>query len=216
MYKIRMRVAVATALVALTLTAGCIGGLSTDGSVDADAVGDAVEQRYAALDGYDATVTRTVDVGDSTTTARAAITVRGDQRQVTYTAGPNAGETVTSAADSGPVFETATSRTGAAAPAGYGALAETLVRTSNVSVDDVTSYEGHQTAVVALDATANETSTGATNVTRTVWVDLDRKIPLKVVTSWTTANGQPASVTVTYDNVTLHENNASNTAEVAA
>ena len=211
-----MRVAVAIALVALTLTAGCIGGLSTDSSVDADAVGDAVEQRYAALDGYDATVTRTAEVGDSTMTARAAITVRGDQREVTYTAGPNAGETVTSTADSGPVFDTGPSRTGAVAPASYGALAETLVRTSNVSVDDVTNYEGHQTAVVALDATANGTSTGAMNVSRTVWVDLDREIPLKVVTSWTTDDGQSASVTITYDDVTLHKNNASNTAEVAA
>lgn len=216
MHVTRKRVAVATALVALTLTAGCIGSLSTDGSVDAAAVGDAVEQRYAALDGYDATVTRTVDVGDSTTTARAAITVRGEQRKVTYTAGPNAGKTVTTAADSGPVFDTTLSRTGARAPASYGALAETLVQTSNVSIKDVTRYEGHQTAVVALDATADKTSGGATNVTRTVWVDLNREIPLKVVTSWTTADGQPASVTVTYDDVTLHENNASSTAEVMA
>lgn len=215
MYTTRMRVAVAAALVALTLTAGCIGGLSTDSSVNAAAVGDAVEQRYAALDGYDATVSRTVEVGDATTETRADVTVHGDQRDVMYTAGPNAGETVTSAADSGPVFTTGPSNTGAVAPASYGTLAETLVRTSNVSVDRVTSYGGHQTAVVELTPAADATATGTANVTRTVWVDLNRKIPLKVVTSWTTADGQPATVTVSYDDVDLHENNASNTAEVA-
>lgn len=210
-----MRVAAATALVVLTLTAGCIGGLSTDGSVDAAAVGDAVEQRYVALNGYDATVTRTVEVGDSTTTARANVTVRGDHQKITYTAGPNAGETVTNAADSSPVFTAGQRSTGTIAPASYGALAETLVRTSNVSVDRVTNYGGHQTAIVELTPTANTTTTNTTNVTRTVWVDLNREIPLKIVTSWTTTDGQPVSVTVTYDDVTLHETNASDNTEVA-
>lgn len=209
-----MRVAAATALVVVSLTAGCIGGLSADGSVDAAAVGDAVEQRYAALDGYDATVTRTVEVGDSTTAARADVTVRGEQREVTYNAGPHAGETVAGSADSGPVFDAGTGATTPATPAGYGALAEALVRTSDVSVERVTTYDGHQTAVVELAPRENATGNAA-NVTRTVWVDLDREIPLKVVTSWTTADGQPASVTVTYDDVTLVEN-ASASAEVTA
>lgn len=210
----RMRVAAATALVVVSLTAGCIGGLSADGSVDAAAVGDAVEQRYAALDGYDATVTRTVEVGDSTTEARAAVSVRGEQREITYRTGPRAGETVTGSTDGGPVFDAGAAAGSPATPAAYGALAETLVRTSNVTVERVTTYDGHQTAVVELEPHENATG-GATNVSRTVWVDLDREIPLKFVTSWTTDGGQPASVTVTYDDVALVEN-ASASAEVAA
>ncbi|MCD2202263.1 hypothetical protein [Halobacterium sp. KA-6] len=209
-----MRVAAATALVVVSLTAGCIGGLSADGSVDASAVGDAVEQRYAALNGYDATVTRTVEVGDSTTTARANVTVRGDRREVTYTAGPRAGETIAGTTDGGPVFDAGTSAGSPATAAGYGALAEALVRTSDVSVERVTTYDGHRAAVVELDPQENATDDGA-NATRTVWVDLDREIPLKVVTSWTTADGQSASVTVTYDDVTLVRNESAN-AEVAA
>lgn len=209
-----MRVAVATALVVISLTAGCIGGLSADGSVDAAAVGDAVEQRYAALDGYDATVTRTVEVGDSTTTASAAVTVRGDQREVTYNTGPQAGETVVGSADSGPVFDAETGADALATPAAYGELAESLVRTSNVTLERVTSYDGHRTAVVELDPRENATGDAA-DVTRTLWVDLDRKVPLKVNTSWTTTNGQSASVTVTYDDVTVFENESAS-AEVSA
>ncbi|GAA0266582.1 hypothetical protein [Halobacterium noricense] len=210
----RMRVAAATALVVVSLTAGCIGGLSADGSVDANAVGDAVEQRYAALNGYDATVTRTVEVGDSTTAARANVTVRGDRREVTYSAGPRAGETMAGTTDSGPVLGTGVATDTPATPAGYGALAESLVRTSDVSVERVTTYDGHRTAVVELDPQENATGDG-TNVSRTVWVDLDREIPLQVVTSWTTDDGQSASVTVTYDDVTLVRNESAN-AEVAA
>ncbi|NIB98961.1 outer membrane lipoprotein-sorting protein [Halobacterium sp. R2-5] len=206
----RRRAATVVALAVITLTAGCSAGLSADGSVDADAVGDTVEQRYAALNGYDATITRTVSVGDSVSEARASVAVRGEQREVRYTAGPYAGETATGSAD-GPVFGAA----GVDAPAAdsYGALAEALVRTSDVSVERVTTYDGHRTAVVELSPESN--ATDAQNLTRTVWVDLDREIPLKVVTSWTTAGGQPASVTVTYDDVTLYEN-ASASAEVSA
>ncbi|MGB9963627.1 hypothetical protein [Halobacterium sp. CBA1126] len=208
-----MRVAAATALVVVSLTAGCIGGLSADGSVDAAAVGDAVEQRYAALDGYDATVTRTVEVGDSTTATSANVAVRGDRREVTYESGPRAGETVAGSADGGPVFDAGTGAGSPATPAGYGALAETLVRTSNVSVERVTSHDGHRTAVVELDP--RDDASGAANVSRTVWVDLDREIPLKVVTSWTTADGEPASVTVNYEDVSLVENGSAS-AEVAS
>lgn len=207
----RTRVAVTAALAVLTLTAGCIGGLSTDGSVDAAAVGETVEQRYDALDGYEATITRTVDVdGTTTTEARATVTVRDEQRAVEYTAGPRAGETVEASAD-GPVFGAGASADTPATAASYGTLAEALVRTSDVSVERVTRHDGHRTAVVELQPLENAT----TDVTRTVWVDLNRAIPLQVVTSWTTADGQEATTTVAYDDVTLLENQSAS-AEVAA
>jgi|AntDeeMinimDraft_5_1070356.scaffolds.fasta_scaffold22497_1 outer membrane lipoprotein-sorting protein len=214
MTAIRTQVAVTAALAVLTLTAGCIGGLSADGSVDAAAVGETVEQRYAALDGYEATVTRTVDVdGTTTAEARATVTVRDEQRAVEYTAGPRAGETVEVSADE-PVFGAGASSDGPGTAAGYGALAEALVRTSDVSVERVTRHDGHRTAVVALQPRENATGDVA-NLTRTVWVDLDRAIPLKVVTSWTTAAGQEATMTVAYDDVSLVENQSAS-AEVAA
>jgi outer membrane lipoprotein-sorting protein len=67
---------------------------------------------------------------------------------------------------------------------------------------------------VALQPRENATGDVA-NLTRTVWVDLDRAIPLKVVTSWTTAAGQEATMTVAYDDVSLVENQSAS-AEVAA
>jgi outer membrane lipoprotein-sorting protein len=200
----RQRGALLAALVVASLTAGCIGGLSADGSVDAAAVGDQVEQRYAALNGYEATVTRTVEVGDRTTTASADVAVDvGDGRRVAYTAGPRAGETVATRADAGPVFDAGVAAGSPATPASYGALAETLVRASDVSVERVTDLDGHRSAVVELSPASN--ATAAANVTRTVWVDLDRRVPLKVTTSWTTGDGRSAEVTVEYDDVALYE-----------
>lgn len=211
----RTRVAVTAALAVLTLTAGCIGGLSADGSVDAAAVGNMVEQRYAALDGYEATVTRTVAVGGTTTSeASASVSVSGERRAVEYTAGPRAGQTVEASADE-PVFGAAAGSDAPATAAGYGALAEALVRTSNVSVERVTRHDGHRTAVVELQPRENATSPGVTAVTRTVWVDVERAIPLKVVTSWTTPDGERATMTVNYDDVTLAQNGSVD-AEVAA
>ena len=199
------------ALAVLTLTAGCIGGLSADGSVDAVAVGEAVEQRYDALDGYDATITRTVTVdGTKTAEARAAVSVGDGERTVEYTAGPRAGETVEASADD-PVFGAGASSDDSVTAAGYGALAEALVRTSDVSVERVTRHDGQRTAVVELQPRENTTA----DVTRTVWIDLERSIPLRVVTSWTTADGQQATTTVAYDDVTLVENESAS-AEVAA
>jgi outer membrane lipoprotein-sorting protein len=208
MHTTRKRAVAVAALALTSLTAGCIGGLSTGSALDADAVGERVEQRYAALDGYSATVTRTTSVGDARTETTAELTVRGDRREVTYTAGPRAGETVTSSADAGPVFAAGVSSPGSAST--YGAVAESLVASSNVTVDRLTTTRGHRTAVVEF-AAAN-----ASGVTRTVWVDLDRRVPLKVVTEWTTADGTNATVTVTFDDVTLAENDSSASAEVAA
>lgn len=207
--------AVTAALAVLALTAGCIGGLSADDSLDATAVGDAVEQRYDALDGYEATITRTVEVDGATAAeAEASVTVRDEQREIEFTAGPRAGETVQASVEE-PIFGAGADSDSPATAAGYGALAAALVRTSDVSVERVTRYDGHRTAVVELEALDNATTGDASDLTRTVWVDVDRAIPLQVVTSWTTADGEQVTTTVAYEDVTLHGNESVDT-EVAA
>lgn len=198
-----------SALLVTSLTAGCIGGLQVGGSLDAGAVGERVEQRYDNLDGYSATVTRTVEVGDDTDVARAEVTVRGDRREVTYIAGSRAGKTVTVPADAEPVFASALGVDSPATASSYGALAESIVASANVTLDRVTTVDDRRTAVVDLEPK----DAAAADLTRTVWVDLDRQIPTKIVTSWTTSSGETVSVTVEYDDVTLNEDGDSATAE---
>jgi outer membrane lipoprotein-sorting protein len=199
----RRRLLAAAGLATTSATAGCIGGLTAGSSVDAAAVERRVEQRYAALDGYEATVTRTVEVGGESAESTAAVRVkRGETRTVTYTAGPRAGETVVESADSGPVFEASLGADTAGTAGDFGALAASVVDAADVSVDRVTTHDGHRTAVLKLtDTDADD----ASDRRRTVWVDLGRRIPLRVVTSWTTEDGEDATVTVSYDDVTLSE-----------
>ena len=202
------------ALVVTALTAGCIGGLPVGSSVDTAVVEEQVEQRYAALDGYTASVTRTVEVGEATSESRARVTVERDgRRTVAYTAGPRAGETAVESADAGPVFDAGLGASTPATPAAFGALAESLFEANNVTVERVTTTDGRRTAV--LELTPRDGGPRA-NLTRTVWVDLDRHIPLRVVTSWTTVDGERAWVTVEYDDVTLYEPNNSGDSEVTA
>jgi len=115
------------ALVVTALTAGCIGGLPVGSSVDTAVVEEQVEQRYAALDGYTASVTRTVEVGEATSESRARVTVERDgRRTVAYTAGPRAGETAVESADAGPVFDAGLGASTPATPAAFGALGVAL------------------------------------------------------------------------------------------
>lgn len=208
-----------SALLVTSLTAGCIGGLPVGGSLDGDAVREQVEQRYDSLDGYSTTVTRTVEVGDDTDVARATVSVRGDSRDVTYTVGPQAGKTVTGPADAGSVFGAAIGADSPDTASSYGALAESLVTSANVTVERVATVGDRRTAVLEIEPT----DPAAANLTRTVWVDLDRRVPTMVVTSWTTTSGDTATITVEYDDITLNEDgepatadSASGTAEVTA
>lgn len=207
MYTTRRRLLAAAGLAATPVTAGCIGGLSADSSLDAAAVERRVEQRYAALDGYEATVTRTLEVGEERVESTAKVRVkRGETRTVAYTAGPQAGETVVQSADRGPVFGTSLGADTGGTAADFGSLAGSLVDAADVTVDRVTTHDSHRTAV--LELTPSDADNDADR-TRTVWVDLDRRIPLRVVTSWTTADGEDATVTVEYDDVTLYESERS-------
>jgi outer membrane lipoprotein-sorting protein len=205
-----------SALVVLSLLAGC-GALPSGSSLDAATVGDEVEQRYAALEGYSATVTRTVEVGDEQRTRAADVTVDvGDQRRVAYTEGPRAGTTVTTAADDGPVFDAGAGVGTTGTSAVYGALAERLVAASDVTVERVTELSDRRVAVLTFEPADDDTAASRADLTRTVVVDLERRVPLRVETTWTTDAGEQASVTVTYDHITVFDSESAARSEVAA
>ncbi|GAA0313423.1 hypothetical protein [Halarchaeum salinum] len=201
------RCALTLGLVGALLLAGC-STLPTGGLSDADAIGEQVQHRYDAIEGYSATVTKTVETEHATSTVSAHVSADTDgATTVTYRSGPNAGSTVT--------YETATRASALAtgpsdaATRGstYGALAASLVRTNDVSITGTAVVEGHQTAVVSL--TDGNTS-DADDAARRVWIDTERRIPLRVETTWTTADGVNVTETVTYTNVTLRETGDSN------
>jgi outer membrane lipoprotein-sorting protein len=229
--------ALAVGLACLALLAGCT---TVPGSTltDADAVGDRVETRYDAIDRYEATVTKTVQTNRGTSSVRARVTVETDDfARVEYRTGPRAG-TVTTTDLSSASATAATVSTGvrAATDGGvptYGALAAELVRSNDVTVERTTILDGRRTAVVSLvpadganatrhgadgtgAADVTETSDGtnesATSVERRVWVDTERLIPLRVETTWTGANGEAVTETVTYSDVTLVEDGENHSA----
>ncbi|GGM60731.1 outer membrane lipoprotein-sorting protein [Halarchaeum rubridurum] len=205
------RCALALGLVGALLLAGC-STLPT-GGLDADAVGDQVQHRYNTIEEYSATVTKTVETTDGTSTLRAHVSADTDgATTVTYRSGPDAGTTVRyETATRAPVLSTGR-HDAATRDATYGALAASLVRTSDVSLDGTAILDGHRTAVVSLaparenaGADANATTEGSAGVERRVWVDTERRIPLRVETTWTAADGTSVTETVSYENVTLHE-----------
>lgn len=197
-------------LVGVLLLAGC-STLPTGGLSDADAVGEHVQQRYDRIDSYTATVTKTVETPTSSASVRARLDVETDERmRLTYESGARAGTTETvdlSASDAArPVLSTGLQRAGDGQRASYGALAETLVRTSNVTLERTTVLDGHRTAVVSLDRASD--ANASTSVERRVWIDTERRLPLKVETTWTGADGATTTETVRYANVTVHEHDA--------
>jgi outer membrane lipoprotein-sorting protein len=195
----RQRAVLAVAVGLLLAGAGCLG--TADPIEDPDAVAQQVESRHDALDGYRATVVRTVSTGESTVTTRATVTVENpDYRRVEYHTGPRAGEVSVTNATAEPVFSPATRGTGT--PATYGALAARLVRGNDVEYLGRTEIRDHEAAVVSL-IPANGTDGTSTTVTeRRVWVDTERLVPLRVRTTWETADG-PVTETIGYRNVSL-------------
>ncbi|GGN10000.1 LolA family protein [Halarchaeum nitratireducens] len=199
------RCALTIGLVGALLLAGC--STLPSGGLNADAVGEQVQHRYDAIEGYSATVTKTVEANDETSTVRAHVSADVDgATTVTYRSGPDAGTTVRYETPTRAPVLSAGRRDAATRDATYGALAASLVRTSNVSVDGTTVLDGHRTAIVSLspaNASVNDTE-------RRVWVDTDRRIPLRVETTWTTASGTTVTETVRYENVTLSETDSAN------
>ncbi|GAD52594.1 hypothetical protein MBEHAL_1354 [Halarchaeum acidiphilum MH1-52-1] len=207
----RRRCALCLGLVGVLLLAGC-STLSSTGISDADAVGEQVQHRYDAIDRYSATVTKTVETPNGETSVSARLSADTDgAATVTYESGPRAGTTRTYAsAARSPVL--ATGPDGAPARgATYGALAASLVRTNDVSIDGTTVLDGHRSVVVSLVPDGDGNASAADGLERRVWVDVERRIPLRVETTWTTATGANVTETVRYANVTLDEANATET-----
>lgn len=198
-------------LVGVLLLAGCIG-LPTGGISDADSVGESVQNRYDAIESYSATVTRTVETSSGAATASARLAVDTDDRmRVAYETGPRAGtvETIDLSADNnaGPVLSTSLGRANDGRAVSYGALAATLVRTNDVTLERTTVVDGRHTAVVSL--VPHDAENGSASIERRLWIDTERRIPVRIETTWTDDAGESVTETVRYTNVTIVEANES-------
>lgn len=208
--RINGRHALLIGVAGLALLSGCTA-YSSGTLADAEKVSDRVENRYEAIDGYTATVTRTVATSARTSTTRARITANtSTQARIEYLAGSRAGTTRTvdlSAETPALTFSSGLqSATDEPIPS-YGALAETLVRTNNVTVQGTEYIDGERTIVVSL--TPTETGEQSVDVERQVWIETDRRVPLRVRTTWTTSNGRTVTETVQYSDVSLREHGSS-------
>lgn len=205
--RIDRRHALLIGVAGLALLAGCTA--SSGGTLaDAERVSEEVQTRYDALDGYTATVTQTVTSPAGTSTVQARVTANTSSwARIEYLNGPQAGtvRTVDLTADgTAPTFSAGLQSSTDSGVQSYGALAEALVRTNNVTVEGTETLDGHRTAVVSL--VPERTGAAAVSVEQRVWVDVERRVPLRVETTWTGADGQTTTETVRYTDVTLYEN----------
>ena len=193
----------------VVLLAGCLAVPS--GSIsNADSVGEQVQSRYDAIDRYEATVTKTVEIDDSTSSIHATVTtVKSEFTRIAYHNGPHAG-TVTRinasrSSNVDPVLSTSIQHRSESQVPSYGALAAELVRTNNVTVEQTAVLDERKTVVVSVLPHSNEIAETGDNVERRLWIDSERLIPLQIETTWTKADGQTVTETVRYSNVTLGE-----------
>ncbi|WP_156105793.1 outer membrane lipoprotein-sorting protein [Halobellus rufus] len=199
------RHSLAIGVVGLLLLAGCI--VPTGGNLDPDSVSENVQDRYDRIDSYETTVTKTVETPTETASVRARVAVEpGEKMQITYRNGAQAGavETIDLSAESSgqPTLSTGLERARNGQHASYGALAGTLVETNNVTVERRTTIDGQRVAVISLVPDADAT---AASVERTLWIDTERQLPLRVETTWTDADGRVVTETIEYANTTVDE-----------
>src|SRR6056297_3483270 len=142
----------------LFVTAGCLAPAGTEID-DSNAVADHVESRYEVLDGFQATMVRTVERGGHNNTTRATVAFdKGNYLRIAYRDGPNAG-TVTVIDDPEPsrLFSDGAAATGRAdASEVYGALAADLVERNDVVYNGTTRVDGRRVAVYALTPATNQ------------------------------------------------------------
>jgi len=193
----------------VVLLAGCLAVPS--GSIsNADSVGEQVQSRYDAIDRYEATVTKTVEIDDSTSSIHATVTAaKSEFTRIAYHSGPNAG-TVTkinasTSSNIDPTLSTNIQHPSESQVPSYGALAAELVRTNNVTVEQTAVLGERRTVVVSLVPHSTEQSETDDSIERRLWIDSERLIPLQIETTWTKADGQTVTETVRYSNVTLGE-----------
>jgi hypothetical protein len=154
------------------------------------------------------TVTQTVTTDGGSSSVRARVTANTSSwAHVEYLSGPHGGTSRMidlSGTGTLPTFSTGLQRATAGPVPSYGGLAEALVRTSELDVDRIETLDGHRTAVVSL---VPESSTSdRVRVERRLWIDIDRRLPLQIETTWTRSDGQTVTETVRYTDIALYEN----------
>ncbi len=189
----------------LFVTAGCLAPAGTEID-DSKAVAEHVESRYEALDGFQATMVRTVERGGHNNTTRASVAFeKGNYLRIAYRTGPKAGA-VTVIDDPEPArrFANGAAETGRAdASDVYGALAADLVDQNDVVYDGTSTVDGHRVAVYSLTpANRSGEPTQPRLIERRVSVDVDRMVPIQVESTWR-ADGQEITETIRFTDVTL-------------
>ncbi|MFB6179630.1 MAG: outer membrane lipoprotein carrier protein LolA [Halorientalis sp.] len=191
-------------LVVLSVTAGCLA--PTGSKIDnSQAVGKHVENRYESLDGFQATMIRTVERGGTRNTTRATVAFdKGRYLRIGYETGPHAGSATVvedpSAAKVLGAGEAAPGRGDSAQV--YGAVAASIVRQNDVVYQGLSRVEGHRVAVYSLRPQTNRSETGAHLLERRVSVDLARQVPIRLRSTWA-VDGQNVTETIRFTNIKL-------------
>jgi outer membrane lipoprotein-sorting protein len=188
----------------LSVTAGCLAPAGTEID-DSDAVAEQVESRYETLDGFQATMVRTVESGGDRETTRATVTFdKGDYLRIAYHDGPNAGQTtvINDPSPSRLFAEGDVESSRADAAAIYGALAADLVEQYDVVYDGTDTIDGQRVAVYTLTPSTNATGDQRRLTERRVSVDVDRMVPVRMRSNWT-ADGAEVTETIRFENVSL-------------
>jgi outer membrane lipoprotein-sorting protein len=204
----RRRAAIGVVGVVL-VTAGCLG---TPGSEvdDPEAVMDQVDARYEELEGFQATMIQTVETADETSQARATVTFDKEEfLKIAYHSGAKAGAVSMVEDPTEKLFgdrnaDTANSQ----AETFYGTVAADLVRDRRIVFNGTERVDGRRTAVFSMTATADA---AASAPERTVWIDTDRVVPLRIESQWV-ADGETVTETIRFEDVSLGSPDADATA----
>lgn len=201
------RIALTVGIVVALLLAGCSAVPSGTVSGPPAQIGEQVQSRYDSIDWYSATVDRSVTTSEGTTTTSASVVVKsGEWMQVTYRSGPRTGTTthVSLSDTSAPqaLYKMQWSGTDQSHPPSLGAMATAVAKTHNLTIDRTTVIDGHVVAVLSIDPRNGTTDP---NERQHLWVDTQRRIPLKYVSTWTDTNGQKTTETIQFSNITIHE-----------
>ena len=189
----------------LFVTAGCLAPAGTEID-DSKAVAEQVESRYEALDGFQATMVRTVERGQYNNTTRAGVAFeKGNYLRIAYRTGPKAG-TVTVIDDPEPsrlLANGAAETVRADASDVYGALAADLVERNDVVFDGTSTIDGHRVAVYSLTpANGSGEPEQPRLLERRVTVDVERMVPIRLESTWR-ADDQEITETIRFTDVKL-------------
>jgi len=199
------RTLLALAIVALTVTSGCVGSVgSLDSGITADQVSDHVQTKYEQIDSYEATVETTIVGPNTSRTTRTDVVAKpqlGFQRSEYLGPDSMAGNVIVSNATTTWTYNATensarrldTSGLGQSMQPDYGQLVESYQDRYDVTVDGTTTVADRETYVVHL--TPKNASQFASEMT--LWVDTERWFPVQQRSSYTIDN-ETTTVTTTY------------------